>query len=536
MVRAISPRGYATKTGRPGTGWTTESSNAYDASVMNNMSPVGFYQSLSAEYGKPILFTEIGYQSINDTNELEGAFGTSNWVDSQQQSQALEAFFSTFSRNGGNWFEGAYLWNWEANPSGVLAGDFSVQGKPGVNIVDFWYGLKADAQSGAQVPDTATGSSNSISVGNGDALNVVGDGNQISLGANAAVNVSGQGNTVTMTGGNNLVQTSGATEVTLNGAGATVILNGDGDSITTAKRAQDGLAVSSNNSTVTLSGASDALTLTGNGSSINLTGTNDTLSVLGTGNTINVSGVAAVIQASGANLINLAGDGGSASVEGDNDNITVNGSGGSLSIEGAGAVVTVGDGASSISLDNGNYQVTVGNGNNTISAGDGNDTVKLGDGVDTVTVGSGTDAITLGNGSDAVTLGGNDLLTSNVSAGDSSNSATATISDTIGATSQSNEIAFTGANSDQLWFSRSNNDLLVNVIGTSSEIDIAGWLGGNETAVQSFAAADGKLLSSDDVNALVEAMASFSPPAAGSTTLPESYQNQLQSAIAANWH
>jgi hypothetical protein len=127
-------------------------------------------------------------------------------------------------------------------------------------------------------------------------------------------------------------------------------------------------------------------------------------------------------------------------------------------------------------------------------------------------------------------------LTTNVAAGDSTNAASVLITDGSSASSQSNELVFSGANSDQLWFSRSNNDLLVSVIGTSSQFDIVGWFDGNAPAVQSFAAADGKQLGSDDVNALVSAMASFSPPPAGATTLPGSYQNQLESVIAANWH
>lgn len=127
-----------------------------------------------------------------------------------------------------------------------------------------------------------------------------------------------------------------------------------------------------------------------------------------------------------------------------------------------------------------------------------------------------------GKDNDVVTLGGSDTVTINAAAGDSANAASAFISDGSTASSQTNELVFTGADSDQLWFTRSNNDLLVSVIGTFSQMDITGWFDGNAPAVQSFAAAGGKLLASDDVNALVSAMASFSPPAAGATTLPGS--------------
>ncbi|AKM04955.1 glycoside hydrolase family 113 [Burkholderia pyrrocinia] len=535
------------------TGWTTVSSDPAAASAMENMSPLAFYQGISAEYDKSVLFTEIGYQSVNDTNQLEGAFGTSNWVDFQQQSRALQAFFSTFSQNGGNWFEGAYLWNWDANPADVGANDFTVQGKPALNIVDFWYGKQTGSALGTATPNSLNGDSDMIRVGSGDALNVTGNDNQISLGSNAAVVVNGQGNTVAVTGGNNVIETSGATMISLSRDGTTVITSGDGDTIV-AGGARDGLAINSNGSTVTLAGTADALTLSGNGSTINVVGAADTLSVAGTGNTVNVSGNSAVIQTNGANSIELVGNGSSAAVEGGSDTIDVSGVGDSISVASSGATIVVGDVGSTIALDSGNYQIATGNGNNSITAGDGsnvisvgagtnsislgngNNAVTLGDGSDTVTLGSGIDAITLGNGNDTLTLGGNDALAVDVAAGDSTKAAAALILDGSSASSQSNELIFGRADSDQVWFSRSNNDLLVSVIGTSSQIDIAGWFDGNTTSIQSFAAADGKVLTGNDVDALVSAMASFGPPAAGSTTLPDSYQNQLHPVIAANWH
>lgn len=445
------------------TGWTTVSSNSYDASAMDNMSPLAFYQSLSTEYDKPVLFTEIGYQSVNDTNELEGAFGTSNWVDFQQQSKALQAFFSTFSQNGGNWFEGAYLWNWEANPAGVEAGDFSVQGKPGLNIVDYWYGLKSGTQSGNLTPNTLTGDSNTVTVGAGDALDLTGSNNQITLGTSAGIDVSGLGNQVQVTGGNNVIQTSGSTTINLSGSGTTAIIAGDSDAVS-ATGANDGLAITGDNTNVSLNGNGEALTISGNNSAVNVAGNDDTVSISGNQSTITVNGMAAVIQVTGPTNIILGG------------------------------------------------------------------------GADTVTLGSGVGQVTLGSGNDTVFLQDSDVLTDNALAGDSTNVSSTIITENDTSQPQANELAFSSASSDQLWFSRSGNDLLVSVIGTSSQIDVTGWYNGSSQAIQSFDAGDGKILTSDDVNALVSAMAAFSPPAAGSTTLPENYQSQLQPVIAANWH
>jgi len=94
---------------------------------------------------------------------------------------------------------------------------------------------------------------------------------------------------------------------------------------------------------------------------------------------------------------------------------------------------------------------------------------------------------------------------------------------------------FDAANSDQLWFQKSGNDLLVSQIGTATQVDISGWYSSGASHVQQIKAADGKALADSQVDALVNAMASFSPPPSGTTTLPQDYQSQLQPTISANW-
>ena len=57
--------------------------------------------------------------------------------------------------------------------------------------------------------------------------------------------------------------------------------------------------------------------------------------------------------------------------------------------------------------------------------------------------------------------------------------------------------------------------------------------GGNDRYF--FKASDGKVPLDSQVQNLVQAMASFSPPAAGQTTLPTNYASSLSPTIAANW-
>ena len=100
----------------------------------------------------------------------------------------------------------------------------------------------------------------------------------------------------------------------------------------------------------------------------------------------------------------------------------------------------------------------------------------------------------------------------------------------------SNTVDFSAANSDQLWFQRQGSDLLVSVIGTSTQADISGWYNSAANEVQQFTAADGKSLAATQVNALVQAMAAFAPPAAGVTQLPSNEQTALHPVLAASWH
>ena len=50
-----------------------------------------------------------------------------------------------------------------------------------------------------------------------------------------------------------------------------------------------------------------------------------------------------------------------------------------------------------------------------------------------------------------------------------------------------------------------------------------------------FRSGNGNVLLDSQVQNLVNAMASFAPPAAGQTTLPTNYQTSLAPVIAANW-
>ena len=94
----------------------------------------------------------------------------------------------------------------------------------------------------------------------------------------------------------------------------------------------------------------------------------------------------------------------------------------------------------------------------------------------------------------------------------------------------------TGVAADQIWFQKVGNNLETSIIGTADKLVVKDWYLGAANRVEQFKTTDGaKTLIDSNVQNLVNAMASFAPPAAGQTTLPTNYQTNLAPVIAANW-
>jgi hypothetical protein len=92
-----------------------------------------------------------------------------------------------------------------------------------------------------------------------------------------------------------------------------------------------------------------------------------------------------------------------------------------------------------------------------------------------------------------------------------------------------------GVASEQIWFRQLGNDLEVSIIGTADKALVQNWYLGSQYHVEQFRTSDGRTLLDSKVQELVNAMASFTPPAIGQTTLPPSYQTSLLPVIGADW-
>ena len=93
----------------------------------------------------------------------------------------------------------------------------------------------------------------------------------------------------------------------------------------------------------------------------------------------------------------------------------------------------------------------------------------------------------------------------------------------------------TGIATNQIWMRHVGDDLEVSIIGTSDKLTFDDWYLGSQYHTEQFKTADNRMLLDSQVENLVQAMAAFSPPASGQTTLPLNYQSALSPIIAANW-
>ncbi|HEX5356675.1 MAG TPA: calcium-binding protein [Aquabacterium sp.] len=160
-------------------------------------------------------------------------------------------------------------------------------------------------------------------------------------------------------------------------------------------------------------------------------------------------------------------------------------------------------------------------GKDTLNGKGGNDTLSGLAGNDTLAGGKGDDLLNGGKGNDTYLFG----------AGDGHD----TIVDKDSTWFNSDLLKISGAKSNQLWFSRSGNNLDVSVIGTQDRVTIQDWYLGSSNYVEKITAADGKSLSASKVQGLVNAMASFAPPAQGQTTLPANTSATITKVIASSW-
>jgi hypothetical protein len=100
-------------------------------------------RAFSERYGKPILFSEYGYLTVDGC-------GWRNWeteprvrelpINQQAQANCFEAMFATFQPE--SWWAGGFLWKWFPNGQGhegYPERDYTPQGKMGEQVISKWH-------------------------------------------------------------------------------------------------------------------------------------------------------------------------------------------------------------------------------------------------------------------------------------------------------------------------------------------------------------------------------------------------------------
>ena len=95
---------------------------------------------LSAAWGKQVLFTEIGYRSVDGANRRPWEFGEGGAVDLEEQADAYRAIFEYVYEQP--WFAGLFWWAWGTNPfeGGAVDDGYTPYDKPAEDVMREWYG------------------------------------------------------------------------------------------------------------------------------------------------------------------------------------------------------------------------------------------------------------------------------------------------------------------------------------------------------------------------------------------------------------
>jgi len=101
---------------------------------------VSMLRNLAARWGKPILFTEIGYCSKDGANRRPWDWGTPGNVDLQEQADCYRAAFE--SLYGQPWLSGLFWQDFSTDPflGSECDPEYTPHNKPAEDVLRTWYG------------------------------------------------------------------------------------------------------------------------------------------------------------------------------------------------------------------------------------------------------------------------------------------------------------------------------------------------------------------------------------------------------------
>ena len=161
-------------------------------------------------------------------------------------------------------------------------------------------------------------------------------------------------------------------------------------------------------------------------------------------------------------------------------------------------------------------------GNDILSGGSGNDTLSGREGDDILNGGTGNDTLYGGKGDDTYTF--------------TKNHGQDRIKDDHANNANGNIIALQDFNSDELWFSKNGDNLIINHIGTDDQISVEDWFYSQSYRQFTITTADNKAITAAQVQKLLSAMAGFTVDTEVNISSDEQMHSFVQQGnIAAYW-
>jgi hypothetical protein len=98
---------------------------------------VAAYHNISLAHSKPVIFTEIGYRSVDGANKAPFDFSAGSTFDAGEQHDCYEAMYEVWSQQS-SFMKGAFWWDWGVPAPGANDTGYDVRGKPAEVVVRDW--------------------------------------------------------------------------------------------------------------------------------------------------------------------------------------------------------------------------------------------------------------------------------------------------------------------------------------------------------------------------------------------------------------
>lgn len=119
-------------------GWTEVPADTYYRTIFQGLSPVDYYRTIAEAAGKPFVFTEIGYRSVDGAARQPFESNAPGAADAQEQADLYQAFLQVWSEQGA-WFKGGFIWHWSPLASAPTATDYQTEDKPAEGVIRDWF-------------------------------------------------------------------------------------------------------------------------------------------------------------------------------------------------------------------------------------------------------------------------------------------------------------------------------------------------------------------------------------------------------------